>query len=171
LKHFNYLHILLILFSLIIQKFITLIKMDSRLQEIEQFERYSELAYHNLMNESRFEESNLVLAIWRMSILMKNKSDFVSTDEERFNYYFDTLKKLYMNIEKMYENEKFEQVYRYKDGEIEEQVKQTIEENNKLLSEDTYIVQALQEVLEAILDDEEGDDEEEDEEGEDGMEI
>ena len=84
--------------------------MDARLNEIEQFERYSELVYHNLMNESRFEESNLVLAVWRMSILMKSKNDFVSTDEERFNYYFDTLKKLYLNIEKMYENEKFQQV-------------------------------------------------------------
>jgi len=144
--------------------------MDSRMQEIEQFEKFSELAYYNLMNESRFEESNLVLAVWRMSILMKSKNDFVSTDEERFNYYFDTLKKLYMNIEKMYENEKFNTVQFYKDSEIEEQVKITIEENKKLLSEDTYIVQALQETLEAILDDEE-DDEEEDEEEADGMEC
>lgn len=144
--------------------------MDSRLQEIEQFERYSELVYHNLMNENRFEESNLVLAVWRMSILMKSKNDFVSTDEERFNYYFDTLKKLFLNIEKMYENEKFQPVYSYKESEIEEQVKLTIEENNKLLSEDTYIVQALQETLEAILDDEEGD-EEDDEECEEGMEV
>lgn len=147
--------------------------MDSRLGEIEQFERYSELVYHNLMNESRFEESNLVLAVWRMSILMKSKSDFVSTDAERFNYYFETLKKLYQNIEKMYENEKFQPVYRYKDSEIEEQVRLTVEENQKLQSEETFIVQALQETLEAILDDEEGD-EEEDEEGDEdegGMEV
>ena len=61
----------------------------------------------------------------------------------------------------------FNRFYSYKDSEIEEQVKLTIEENQKLLAEDTFIVQALQETLEAILDDEEGD-EEEDEEGEDG---
>lgn len=144
--------------------------MDT-IAEIEQFERFSELVYHNLMNQDRFEESNLVLAVWRMSLLMKSKNDFVSTDQERFNYYFETLKKLYLNIEKMYEHEKFQPVYSYKDAETENQVKITIEENQKLISEDTYVAEALQDVLEAILDDEEGD-EEDDEEGEEGgMEI
>lgn len=147
--------------------------MDVRLNEIEQFERYSELVYHNLMNEKRFEESNMVLAIWRMSMLMKNKNDFVAADEERFNGYFETLKKLYSNIQKMYENENFHPVNSFRDSEIKEQVNLTIEENQKLLSDDTYIAQAFAEILEAILDDEEDEDEDDDEETNEnhGMEI